>query len=199
MDTAVYPNWFAMYADQYFERHLRPLAGQPGLRFLQIGAFTGDASVWLLDNILGGDGVLIDVDTWQGSDEPAHHAMDFAHVERVYDRRTAEAQRADRLFKWKVSSETFFARFGAAHDPDGAFDFIYIDGDHTAYGVLNDAVNAYRVLKVGGLLAFDDYLWHSGKGIHHDPGLAIDAIGAIYRDRLEVIEGGAQVWFRRVA
>ena len=59
-----YPNWFECYADRYFKAHLTPLAGLPGLRFLQIGAFTGDASLWLLTNILTGPGsTLVDVDT----------------------------------------------------------------------------------------------------------------------------------------
>jgi len=190
-----YPNWFKLYADQYFTKHLSPLAGEPGLRFLQIGAYTGDATVWLLDNILTGEGsVLVDVDTWHGSDEAAHEAFDWADVERVYDERTAEARLAARLCKVKARSSTYFTSW-----PLPAFDFIYIDGAHDAFTVLNDAVSAYRVLKPGGLLAFDDYEWHSGKGDPHDPGLAIDAIGACYQGRLELIDLGAQAWFRRVA
>ena len=47
-----YPNWFEMTARENFESQLMPLAGKFGLRFLQIGAFTGDATVWLVDNVL---------------------------------------------------------------------------------------------------------------------------------------------------
>jgi hypothetical protein len=152
--------------------------------------------VWLLDNILTGPGsVLDDVDTWEGSDEAAHKRMDFADVEHVYDERTAAARWSCQLMKHKMTSRAFFD----AYHPIPRFDFVYIDGDHTAYSVLNDAMSAYRVLKVGGLLAFDDYQWKSGKGNPHDPGLAIDAFGTVYADRLELLEVGAQVWFRRTA
>ena len=44
-----YPNWFEMTAKENFESQLLPLAGKFNLRFLQIGAFTGDATVWLVD------------------------------------------------------------------------------------------------------------------------------------------------------
>jgi hypothetical protein len=39
------------------------------------------------------------------------------------------------------------------------FDAIYVDGWHTAYGALADAVMAWPRLKLGGLMVFDDYLW----------------------------------------
>lgn len=200
-----YPNWFVQYAQGYFEKHLTPLAGREGLRFLQIGAFTGDASVWLLENVLTGKGsFLVDVDTWEGSDEPEHAAFEWASVEAVYDQRTSDWQPAEHnsgavaawLVKFKGTSEQFFRTL----TPD-EYDFIYIDGDHTAPGVLSDAVSAFRALKPGGLLAFDDYLWKpsDGSGDTHAPGIAIDAFLDCYRDRLQILAMGLQVWVRKLA
>jgi predicted O-methyltransferase YrrM len=192
-----YPNWFGHYAQGFFARHLAPLAGRPGLRFLQVGAFTGDASVWLLDNILtDASSELTDVDTWEGSDEPEHDAFDFADVERVYDERTAKYVEDMRLIKYVGCSRDFFQ---APAETCEEYDFIYIDGAHTAADVLSDAVRAYPTLKVGGLLAFDDYLWKSGKGRLHDPAPAIDAFIDLHSDRIDVIDGGLQVWVRRTA
>jgi len=196
-----YPNWFGHYADTFFAHHLAGFRGGPYLRFLQIGAFTGDATLYLLDNVLAGHGAtLVDVDTWEGSDEPAHEAIDFADVERVYDERTSALRARGRLIKFKGTSLSFFRVA-----PATLFDFIYIDGDHTAAGVLSDAVHAYPLLKVGGLLAFDDYLWKSGKGRLQDPGPAIDVVADLYGDRLERLEnpqfpgeGPLQVWFRKI-
>lgn len=195
-----YPNWFGHYADRFFEKHLTGLAGRPDLLFLQIGAFTGDASLWLFEHILTGPGsTLTDVDTWEGSDEPDHEHMDFAEVEQVYDDRTQAIAAPWRLIKFKGTSLDFFSC-----EPD-LYDFIYIDGDHTAVGVLSDAVHAYPLLKPGGLIAFDDYLWRSGKGRLHDPGPAIDVIADLYSDRLVKLddpvltgEQGLQVWFRKI-
>ena len=62
-----YPNWFS-YVYPNFRDFLFDLAGKDDLRFLQLGVFTGDASVWMLENILTGSNCqLHDVDTWEGS------------------------------------------------------------------------------------------------------------------------------------
>jgi hypothetical protein len=193
------PTWFAHYAQGYFERHLRPLASRAGLRFLQVGAFTGDASLWLLDNILTGPGsVLVDVDTWQGSDEPEHEAFDWRDVERTYDLRTRPYRVSERLIKIVATSDDFFA--GA---PFRQFDFAYIDGAHTADQVARDGANAFARLAPGGLLAFDDYQWKSGKGTAHDPGPGIDTFLAGTPDAhiLEGLadDGGLQLWVRRAS
>ena len=37
------------------------------------------------------------------------------------------------------------------------FDLIYIDASHYAPDVLSDAVLAFKLLKPGGILIFDDY------------------------------------------
>lgn len=44
--------------------------------------------------------------------------------------------------------------------PNEHFDIIYIDGNHDALYVLEDAVLSFRKLKIGGLLIFDDYGWN---------------------------------------
>ena len=41
---------------------------------------------------------------------------------------------------------------------DKQYDVIYIDGDHNACSVLEDAILAWRLLKIGGILLFDDYM-----------------------------------------
>ena len=39
------------------------------------------------------------------------------------------------------------------------FDLIYIDGDHSSEQVKIDLVNSWKVLKNGGFLVLDDYMW----------------------------------------
>lgn len=187
-----YPNWFAPYAQPMFEKHLTPMAGTPGLRFLQIGAFTGDASLWLLKHFP--DATLTDVDTWLGSDEPEHEPFDWADVERVYDERVA-----GRTVKFKGPSAEFFGCVGDVREiqASGKFDFIYIDGDHDPARVFADGAQACDLLKPGGLLAFDDYKWlpHGGGD---GPGAAVDELfRGVLKDSFEVLELTAQAWFRR--
>ena len=68
ISVAEYPNWFAKTAKYNFDVLLQRFIGQDYLRFMQLGAYTGDASAWMLENIFTGKGCrLTDVDTWQGS------------------------------------------------------------------------------------------------------------------------------------
>ena len=78
------------------------------------------------------------------------------------------------------------------------YDFIYIDGDHRAAAVRDDAVAAWRHLPVGGLIAFDDYEWPEAPADPtQSPRLAIDAFLAVYADKIEVLEIGIQVWIKK--
>ena len=191
-----YPNWFE-YVRPNFEEFLTPLAGKDNLKFLQLGVFTGDASVWLCKNILTGKGCwLIDVDTWQGSDEADHKSMDFDDVYAAYKLKTA-------LYKTKIkntiktfkTTTTWFLT-SVRKDPD--YDFIYIDADHTTVGVILDAELAWPQLKSGGIMAFDDYTWQHDSG---DPRLApqvgIDLF--LHRHELDyqLLTKNNQVWIRK--
>ena len=185
-----YPNWFEMTAKKNFESQLLPLAGKFALRFLQIGAFTGDATVWLVDNVLvTKNSVLEDVDIWTGSDEEEHQAMDWLDVERVYDSRIAFRPN---VIKYKMDSKEFLR---SIEEP--TYDFIYIDGDHTAEGVLQDSVLAWRLLKVGGIMAFDDYMWEDPRGVWFQPGWSIDTFVGAVKDESEVLLSNSQVWLRK--
>ena len=187
------PNWFQNDGLNNFETHLKELGTRP-CRLLQIGAYTGDASVWLYDNVLYNHtgSVLVDVDTWEGSDEPVHHVMNWVSVEQIYDSKTAAARDNRQIVKYKGTSDSFF------RNNLEWYDFIYIDGDHTSYGVLKDAVAAYECLNVGGIIAFDDYQWSAGLGAIKEPRIAIDAFSGVYADRVEEILNGYQRWFRKV-
>jgi predicted O-methyltransferase YrrM len=185
------PNWFlAVGGPGIFEKHLSEKRMEE-LHCLQIGAYKGDASAWLMENILfHPKSTLTDVDTWGGSNEVAHDALNWNEVEQAYDAQTSQYVESGRLIKKKMSSEEFFA----TKAPEDLYDFIYIDGDHEAVPVLKDGMNAVEALKVGGILAFDDYQWDAGKGPAYRPRPAVDAIMLCYSNRFKVLEIGLQVW-----
>jgi len=75
MKADEFPKWFYDNATvQDFENGLAEFKGKKNLKFLQIGVFTGNASVWLLENILTDPtSLLIDVDPWCGNLPQASH------------------------------------------------------------------------------------------------------------------------------
>lgn len=195
MDENQYPNWFMTDGMANFINHLIKEFSDKPVRFLQIGAYTGDASIWLAQYVLTHpDSILIDVDTWEGSDEAAHHQMDWSVVEKLYDAKTKIYRDNRKIIKYKGTSDSFF------RNNREMYDFIYVDGDHTSYSVIKDAVHSYDCLKVNGIIAFDDYEWTSvDTERHEEPRLAIDSFWAIYHDRVRLIIQEYQAWFRKVS
>ena len=187
-----YPNWFAQTAQPNFEQFLTPLTGQDDLKFLQLGAYTGDASVWLAKNILTDSNCfLMDVDTWKGSDEPDHKDMDFDDVRKTYLSKVISFSIIESYIGTTMNFLTEFR-------DHNCYDFIYIDADHTTVGVLVDAELSWPKLKSGGIMAFDDYTWGHASG---DPRLApqvgIDLFLHRHLGDYELLTKNTQVWIRK--
>ena len=187
-DTPTFPNWFD--SQKYnFENHLTKFKGKPNLKFLQVGAYTGDASEWLLSKILlDQSSTLTDVDTWQGSDEREHKAMDFDAVYGIYLNRM---DKYENVMSIKGDSTYVLPNLKEKYD------FIYIDGDHTEKAVYRDATNAWPLLKAEGILAFDDYLW--GQDVHPSlrPMLAIDRFLEEKQGEYVLLSQDYQVWVQK--
>jgi hypothetical protein len=184
-DTPIYPNWFD--GQRYnFEEHLQRFKGKPNLQFLQIGVYTGDASEWLLTNILTNpSSILVDVDTWYGSDEKEHKDISFSDVYEFYKKRMEPYPNVRSV---RNNSKNFL------DNNKTEWDFIYIDGDHTADAVYADAIGSWKLLKKYGVLAFDDYLW--GQDMHplYRPQPAIDDFLAQKQGEYEILTHSYQVW-----
>lgn len=183
------PSWFEQTAIENFERHLLPLSGR-ALHCLQLGAFVGDATMWMLDNLP--DSVLTDVDTWAGS-EGLYGEWEMNEVLALYLRRF---ESLTRVVTYHMSTSHYLRN---SQSLAGSFDFIYIDADHHAEVVLADAVNAWPLLKVGGLMAFDDYVWEAPSGdVLDSPMRAVDVFCSIYERHLEVVVDNQQKWIRKI-
>ena len=187
-----YPNWFEKNAIDYFNLVLpKRFAGKPLIDFLQIGAYTGDASEWMLKNILTDPSSwLTDVDTWSGSEEEAHKEFDWNALEQFYDDRMSQYPN---LCKIKSYSDKFLLSAEPSH-----YDFIYIDGDHTANGAYLDAHLSWNTLKPYGIMAFDDYQWNHESGeemLKPKPG--IDQFLEEHKGEYHLLIMDEQVWISK--
>jgi hypothetical protein len=186
----IFPNWFEeTSAIDIFTSNLKEYTGKK-LDFLQIGAFTGDASLWLLENILTNDqSTLTDVDPWSG--DPGLDGFDWWDAGVEYDKKLSPY--FGKVIPKKMLSDEFFKK------NENTYDIIYIDGDHSADTVLRDAIHAFDCLKDGGLLIFDDYEF----GYHQDaarfcPKVAIDAFMSIHWFEFEKVYEGRQMWLKKI-
>ena len=90
--------------------------------------------------------------------------------------------------------------------PDESFDIIYIDGSHTADDVLADAVMSWQLVRPGGIVIYDDYLWDGSEHTQRGglageltPSPALNAFYSAYMYQIEVAHWGYQLAFRKVA
>ena len=178
----MFPSWF-----KDVEKYFRHVPKGP-VRALQVGVYTGDATQWLLDN--REIEFIDDVDTWSGSQETAHGSIDFAEVEKYYDSRFAGNKKVN---KFAMTSDKFLV-----DGPQSRYNFIYIDGDHTALQTALDGLNAFKLLDKGGVMAFDDYEWHYNGNPFLEPQRGIDAFLSICEGQYVLIEKGYQVWVKKV-
>lgn len=191
-----FPNWFAQTAQPNFENFLIPLAGQRNLTFLQLGAYTGDASVWLLKNVLTHPyTMLLDVDTWEGSDEEEHKKINFSEVEQIYTSKVKPFKQG--LYNSPVAFKSRTIDF-LFQNRNTLFDFVYVDADHTTVGVLLDAELSWPLIGSGGILAFDDYTWGEHLPPHKRPKLGIDLFLERHLGEYEVLVVNTQVWLRKL-
>lgn len=155
--------------------------GRP-VRCLEIGSHEGRSAVWITQQLLSHpSATLTCIDPW-----PSPVA------ESRFDANIAQTGRASQVRKLKVDSWQAFAAL-----PPG-FDLIYVDGHHEGRHVLEDAIWAIRLLKVGGLLIFDDYPYQPA-GVTQPPQPAIDAFLLLWSDCLTVLHQEAQVIVRKIA
>jgi predicted O-methyltransferase YrrM len=192
-----YPNWFKQTAQPNFEQHLLPLAEHPALRFLQLGAYTGDASVWMLENILTDRySKLTDVDTWRGSDEEGHKNLDFDEVYKIYLNKISKYKKQINVYRC-TTTDHLLAQYGCDRPLGEYFDFIYVDADHTTVGVLLDAELSWPLLKSGGIMAFDDYTWGDHYPMHQRPKPGIDLFLLRHSGEYDVLAVNLQYWIRK--
>lgn len=187
-----FPKWFEdnnTMSD--FKENLKEYKNKKNLKFLQIGVFTGNASAWLMENILTDQScILVDVDPWCGNLQ--HESIyDWKELEDAYDEQVKPY--ANRVKKHKAYSEEWLKE-----NRDDKYDFIYIDGDHRPEAVTSDAELSWGLLKPKGIMAFDDYEWNHPDGIDLNPKPAIDKFLKKYANELEIIKMGWQVWVRKL-
>ncbi|MGC3998597.1 MAG: class I SAM-dependent methyltransferase [Anaeromyxobacter sp.] len=165
--TRVIPAWRALFSLMSWSAHEPRLA-------VEIGSHEGRSALWTLEHVPGmqhPDSRIHCIDIW---DQPVALANFQANVARFH--------RPEQIVMHQGPSSEALVRL-----PAGCADMVYVDGDHTAPGVLSDLVLGFRVLKLGGVMICDDYLWSRSTDILESPKLAIDMFTNIYRAKIALV------------
>lgn len=177
-------DWFSSRVEQ-FKRFVLPLCKkQNNVRCLEIGTLEGRMPLWLFSQESSFSVTSIDI----------RILPELANNHKIA---------CDAGLDWQIivaNSLDLASVFESLHfDSARPFDFVYVDGCHHAREVLSDGVLGYSLLKSGGILAFDDYLWHwHNRQSTLTPKIAIDSFIACYADSLTILQHGQLVvWLQK--
>lgn len=176
-------------------------------RILEVGSFEGRSAAYITEEC-SSLRQLVCIDMWQ--DYPGMQrefaGVQMSCVEKRFDDNMVVARRRRPspidFRKIKDKSAHALATLFAERQ---TFDLIYIDGSHMASDVLTDAVFAFQLLRLGGVMILDDYLWRDkdtdGRDILYAPKAAIDAFTNVFYKKISVMPCGTpdQIYLEKTA
>jgi predicted O-methyltransferase YrrM len=182
-----------------WERYLIHLAHQPEINVLEIGSWEGMSACWLLDNILTHESSRITcIDTFEGSLE---HKVEYddnyiKSVEERFDFNISQTNVSEKVIKIIGNSQDVMRSLPFNH-----YDILYIDGSHLATDVLTDAVLGWGLIKVGGLIIFDDYDFQFDDSVDagQETKIGIDAFLKVFFKKINIIDRGHQVILQKTS
>ncbi len=177
-------------------------------RVLEVGAYEGAGTCYLINKLAkAGGGEIYTVDTWGGGKEHLKSGIDMSAVEGRFrqniSRAVTKAGPDVKLVTLKGPSDFMLSAL-VAQQKAGYFDFAYIDGSHMASDVLCDAVLGFKLLKIGGVIGFDDYGWMeqppSVRNPLLSPKLAIDSFINININKVTLLQSSpSQVYAQKAS
>jgi predicted O-methyltransferase YrrM/glycosyltransferase involved in cell wall biosynthesis len=134
------------------------VAGRPQPQILEIGVYAGTSLLSLLSRA-GASAHATAIDRWEDYDEfgnPVLGEMKSRGIEQTFYDNVGAAGAQDRVTALKGDS---VERLLDLVRQGKSYDFIYVDGSHKCIDCYTDMALAWRLLRRGGVMAVDDYLF----------------------------------------
>lgn len=196
--------WFQQSAQKNWDQLIPKIQCK---KILEIGAYEGAASCYLIEALGKAGGEIHCIDPWEGGPDFDEKDLDIEVIERRFDKNVALAlEKADKdihFVKHKERSDLALSKL-MAEGHQSSFDFVYVDGSHLATDVLLDAILGFKLLKVGGYMVLDDYLWSEklpyGKDPLRCPKIAIDSFTNVFFRKINIISAPLyQIYLNKVS
>lgn len=175
-------NWFEGLALANFLKLKEKIDSNKPIHYLEIGCFEGNCHKWMYENILThplSKSTVID---------PFEKSLTHGDCYHTFKNNLSDY--LDKVTILKGFSDDILPLLEKE-----TYDIIYIDGDHTAEAAFKDGVNSFPLLKKGGIMIFDDYLWNGigGTGEYfignwNNPCTGINCFLFQYKDKIELLD-----------
>ena len=180
------------------ENVLKDLNKESELHFLEIGCYEGKSTTWFIENYLKNEKSSITcVDYWIPYSWVGKRDSEFTlnGVKDRFEHNVKTTGKIDQVvIKNGLSNEMLFD----SEVREKQYDLIFIDGNHTTKYVMEDSVLSWGLLKVGGIMVFDDYKWRLHDRETLRPKLAIDSFCKVYGDYLQIVYNGYRLAVKKM-
>ena len=163
-------------------------------RYLEIGAYEGRSLLYAIEAIAKYRevGMATVIDPWVDTLEiEQRFKSNVAYAKEQHPKVVVEVRRG------KSAAQTVAL---LAEGRANYYDVAYVDGSTEAPDVLNDLLMTYQLVRPGGLMIVNNYLWTSRKGNPVlDPKMAIDTFTNVFYQKVGVMRAPlAQVYLHKV-
>lgn len=188
-------DWFSRNV-KIWEHNLSRFINVPKLNMLEVGSWEGRSTCWLLEHVLTHDSASITcIDTFEGSIEHKHYEDRYLEsIEERFNFNISRSGSSGKVKKLVGKSEDVMRSL-----PLRSYDLLYIDGSHLASDVLRDAVLSWELVKLNGLIIFDDYDFTFHQNSSQNTQVGIDAFTDTFCNKINVIHKSYQVIIQKVA
>lgn len=192
-------DWFGQNCEKIWNVLLPKIKPQ---RILEVGSFEG-RSICHMIKLLDGPLEIHAIDSWAGGKDIGSTELmkinPFTDVEARFQSNTKkaieESGKEVKLNVHKYTSDIGLSRLLIAGYRD-YFDFVYLDGSHETMDTLCDLILSYKLVREGGVIGVDDYLWLVNHNPIFRPKVAIDTFINLNLHRTDMIQcDNAQVYF----
>ncbi|MEG4988055.1 tetratricopeptide repeat protein [Microcoleus sp. BR0-C5] len=171
-------DWFT-HNIPIWQRHLQEFTGIADFQVVEIGSFQGMSACWLLDNIL--------------THPTAKITCIDLYFQQPFKGNIVKTGAADRVIELEGYSQDVLVNLTSEY-----YDVAYIDGCHKPTSALQDAILSWRLVKVGGLMIFDDYEFTFPDSPEQDTKIGIDVFLEMFGSQLEVVHKGYQLIVKKI-
>jgi hypothetical protein len=124
---------------------------------LEIGTFAGTSIIGMLNYLEDAKGFTID--KWEDYDEnDIYYLKNISklYIEDIFYENVSKSNMTDRIKSVKGDSSECLIQLIKNND---LFDFIYVDRSHKCIDAYTDCMLSWKLLKEGGVMGIDDYLY----------------------------------------
>jgi predicted O-methyltransferase YrrM len=166
---------------------------------LEVGVYTGTSLIEIIRKIPNSFG--LGIDRWSNYNEENIDIlknMEENSIEKVFYRNVKVSGLEDRIKGMKGRSSDVLLELVRENMQ---YDFIYIDGSHRCLDVYLDLFLAWQLLRTGGVMAIDDYMYHIDKIGEQPYEYPFEAVNQFLKDcegKYNLIDKGYRVFLEKI-